>query len=542
MPARRTALAAEFVVSAAGPDMRHALRGLQDSLVAPMVALSDSGLLLYSSPMAAIRIVRAALALAVACAAVGQVSDPPALAREASAAMSSREFARAERIYRQLSGMYPDEPGFALNLGLALYSSGEYAQATLQLSKFLESRPDHGPAWLLVGLSHQKLGHPAEAVQPLRRAVQAAPSDDHARLELADALLRSDQPLPAAAEFQILVSKASSNTRAWLGLGLSYAELSRQAAERLEQTAPRSEYRYLLLAHAAAAQQRFRAAYGHFRAALAVNPAVPRVHEAIAKIYAETGRPDWADAERAKVQLDLPCAQRQLGCWFESGQIDRILSDSERGETPEVLYWRARAFGLKAREAHQQLVALPPSASSYRLLAMIEDLAGRHREAAGVWRRAVELEPANTDLRHGLLRSLHAAGLHEESIRVGEALLEQRPDSAIGPYYWGAALLALGRVDEAIPLLEESVFREGGNRESRVSLATAHLRAGRGSDAVPHLEAALEGREDERLLFQLSRAYQAAGRPADARAALERRRAAIAAGPPGPWANEITPP
>ena len=59
---------------------------------------------------------------------------------------------------------------------------------------------------------------------------------------------------------------------------------------------------------------------------------------------------------------------------------------------------------------------------------------------------------------------------------------------------------------------------------------------------MPHLEAALEAGEEERLLFQLSRAYQAAGRPQDARAALERRQRAIAGKPPQLLADEITPP
>ena len=456
--------------------------------------------------------------------------------------MKRREFATAERLYLQLSEMYPDEPGLALNVGLARYSSGKYAQAIPPLRKFLESQPGHGPAWLLVGISHQKLGRPGEAVQPLRRAVELVPGNDQARLELGDALLRSGQPLPAASEFRALVSKSDSNTRAWLGLGLSYTELSREAGQGLERIAPNSEYHHLLLARSASAQQRYRAAYRHLRAALAENPEAPGAHEAIADVYSATGRPDWAELERAKIPPAPPCAERQLACWFESGALDRILSDRGRERTPEGLYWRARAYGRMARNAHERLVALPPSASAYRLLAMIEDLAGRHREAADAWRSAVDLEPANIDLRYGLLRSLHAAGLHEESVRAAEIVAAREPDSAVGPYYKGAALLAMGRVAEAIPPLEESVRHGDASSESRVSLATAYLRAGRGSEAVPHLEAALEAGEEERLLFQLSRAYQAAGRPQDARAALERRQRAIAGKPPQLLADEITPP
>ena len=110
--------------------------------------------------MVRIRSVKALLALALASAAGGQAPDAAALARDAGAAMKRREFATAERLYLQLSEMYPDEPGLALNVGLARYSSGKYAQAIPPLRKFLESQPGHGPAWLLVGISHQKLGRP----------------------------------------------------------------------------------------------------------------------------------------------------------------------------------------------------------------------------------------------------------------------------------------------------------------------------------------------------------------------------------------------
>ena len=456
--------------------------------------------------------------------------------------MRARDFGTAERIYRQLTGLFPEEAGLALNLGLALYSSGKFPQAIEQLDRFLEVSPDHAPAWLLVGLSYQKLDAPSQAVQPLRRAAVLDPRNNIARLELADALLRSHQPQAARQEFAGLVSRDRENPKAWLGLGLSYTELSSIAAEKLEHTAPHSAYHQLLLAQSAQAQGRFRAAFAYYRAAEAIDATVPGIHEAIAAVYDEAGHRDWARAELAKsVELE-PCDLRQLACWFESGAFDRILDESEESVAPKALYWRARAFAEKAKQAHKRLLALPPSSAVYRLAGTIEDLAGNPRDAVGAWRMAVKLEPANFSLRVGLLRALHSAGLHEESIREAEILVKQRPDSADGRFYSGDALLQLGRVDEAIPPLEEAVRLSNGDVGMRASLSTAYLSAGRGAEAIPHLEAALESQENERLWFQLSRAYQAAGRSEDARIALERRSAVIAGRKVKPPPNEITPP
>lgn len=490
--------------------------------------------------MAPFRHFLAALAPAVLLvAASGQVADPASVARRASAAMKGRDFETAERLFGQLSRTFPDEPGLALNLGLARYSLGKFDEALVDLNRFLRAQPDHGPAWLIVGISHQKLDRPHEAVGPLQRSVDLNPGNRIARLELADALLRSGRPESALTEFRRLQQQDSSDPRVWLGLGLSYTELSSRAAEALERAAPSSAYHRLLLGHSALARQRYRAAFGHYRAAQALDPEAPGTHEFVAEIYRQTGRADWASAELSKSRPRAPCEQRRLECGFEAGDLDQVLLESEGRVTPESLYWRARAFAGKARIAHERLMDLPPSSASYRLLASIEDLAGRSAGAVRAWRQAIRLAPDDVALRRNLLRSLSAAGLQEESIGEARALLQIHPESVAARYHAGRAMLELGRVDEAVPLLEGVA---GLDARARVPLATAYLRSGRGSEAIPLLEAALGDAEDERLLFQLSRAYQSAGRTADARSALERRQRAMSARPRASVSNEITPP
>lgn len=484
--------------------------------------------------------------LAAVAAVVGLVSAQPAgpevLSQQAGAAMRDRDFAKATVLYEQLVEMFPDEPRLALNLGLALYSAGKHREALPQLHRYLEVRPDHAAVWLLVGSSHQKLDQSDLAVQPLERAVALEPGNHTARLELADAQLRSGRAERAASGFRVLASQEPANPKAWLGLGLSYTELSRRALETLERAAPDSAYRLLLLAHSAQAQQRFRAAFGYYRAAMAIDVDLPGIHESIAEVYRETGHVDWAAEELAKRRPAVPCAQRQLACWFEAADYPQILAATVGSELPESLYWRARSFGRMGRDAHERLLALPPSAATYRLLGSMEDLAGRPGDAAKAWRTASEMEPSDPALRRNLLRSLRAGGLAEESIREAEALLRLRPESAVARFYLGDSMLELGRVQDAIPLLEEAIQRNGNDERSRASLATAYLRAGRGTEAIPHLEAALRAGEDERLLFQLARAYQSAGRPEDARVALERRQTALSARRASSVSNEITPP
>lgn len=486
----------------------------------------------------------AARALAVgllAAVAVGQSPDQADLVRQAKQAMEARQFRTAERIYSRLLANRPSEPGLILNLGLAQFSQGNNIEAVETFQRFVGLQPDHAPAWLLLGLTQQRLDRPAEAVPALKRALELDPDNATARMELADALLRSGRPRQALDAFQALTQLDAEKPKVLLGLGLSYTELSRADATALARTASESAYHSLLLGHAAQAQRRDRAAFAHYRAAIATDPYVPGAHERIAEIYRGTGRDDWAMAELAKLPSALPCEARQLECLFEAQDFDGLLGVAGERGTPEALYWRARAYAEKARLTHEELLALPPSASAYWLLASIEDLASRPREASDAWRRAIELEPSNPTLRRNLLRSLSAAGLHEETLREAEALLELRPGDPAGLHYAGDALLESGRVDEAIARLESAVEVDSSSVSSRASLATAYLRSGQGAQAIPHLERAVDIQPDDGLLFQLARAYQAAGRTPEARAALQRRQA-ILSKQRADVANEITPP
>src|SRR5207247_3513938 len=104
-----------------------------------------------------------------------QADDPAAMAKQARAALASRQYDRAATLYRELCRLLPAEPGMRLNLGIALYSGGRYAEAITELESLLEQIPSIEPAYLFLGLSRAQAGKAAEAVAPLMRAVEAGP-------------------------------------------------------------------------------------------------------------------------------------------------------------------------------------------------------------------------------------------------------------------------------------------------------------------------------------------------------------------------------
>ena len=164
-------------------------------------------------------------------------------------------------------------------------------------------------------------------------------------------------------------------------------------------------------------------------------------------------------------------------------------------------------------------------------------------DAVGAFRKARELNPYYTDVRNDLGTALVLSGKREEgkaeflaayndptnptpeisSRNLGQAYFEEKnyaqaanwfrsslnrnkayPDSYLG---LAESLVALGRREEAVSLLETGARECAGSAAVKVALADAYYRAGRFADARPLLEeaqrndpAGLDGRRAAELL------------------------------------------
>src|ERR1051325_4967424 len=83
----------------------------------------------------------------------GQSDEPAATAKQARAALAAGEYDRAAALYRELCRLLPAEPGMRLNLGIALYSGGRFAEAITELEAVLKQNSSIMPAYLFLGLS-----------------------------------------------------------------------------------------------------------------------------------------------------------------------------------------------------------------------------------------------------------------------------------------------------------------------------------------------------------------------------------------------------
>jgi len=450
--------------------------------------------------------------------------DLAAKAQRGKEAMAAGRFDEAAALYAEITRALPDEPGMLLNLGMALSMAGRPQEAVPRLEAALRLRPDLLPASLFLGAARLELGQPARAVDPLQTVVAAQPDNQEARRRLADALWALDRFEPAAAQYRTLSEQAPDDPRAWYGLGQSYEGLARVALERLQASAPESDYVLRLVAETMVAEGRLTSAFRLYREALEKRPGLAEAHDALARIYEQTGHAEWAavERERSRAIPPLDCGSPSLECDFRARRFSSVLASAQALGTAEGLYWESRAARELAAEAFGRLDRLPPSAEA--TLRQVELLRSRKRtlarEAIEDLRKAAQAWPEDLRVRRELATVLLLAGDADAARPILEELLKHDPDSVELRLALGETWLKAQQPARAVPLLESVVRRDPRLLPARAALGRAYVEVGDMAKAIAPLEAALETDDDGSLHYQLARAYRATGRPERASQAL----------------------
>ena len=134
-------------------------------------------------------------------------------------------------------------------------------------------------------------------------------------------------------------------------------------------------------------------------------------------------------------------------------------------------------------ELKRALELKPNDAATHRVFATWLLSQGRTEEAVAWSRRARELDPfgisANTLCLH-----LFEARHYEEATDELRSVLALRPDDAEALWYLGMTLIAKGRPEEAVPVLEKAVSVSDGSPPVVGHLIMAYAHAGRRADAL----------------------------------------------------------
>jgi tetratricopeptide (TPR) repeat protein len=129
---------------------------------------------------------------------VGQSEDLDALFQQAQSAEEENDIATADRLYRRVMKLDPDDPAAPFNLGNLMRAGGRIVEAEALYRKSCDADPNFAVAWYNLAdvLDDQK--RVSEAVDHLQRAIKADPTFADAIFNLALLLQRMERHAEAA--------------------------------------------------------------------------------------------------------------------------------------------------------------------------------------------------------------------------------------------------------------------------------------------------------------------------------------------------------
>jgi tetratricopeptide (TPR) repeat protein len=307
--------------------------------------------------------------------------------------------------YRKALTLDAAMPGLRLNLGLALFKSGELKEAIQTFTPLLKSEPPSSPEaqrlTALIGIAQYGVGQYAAAVPYLKTAAANDPQNLQFRLLLAHSCLSSRQ-------FQCVLDAY----REILTLNAESAEADMLAGEALDE----------MRNHAAAIEQ--------FRAAVKADPREPNVHfglgyllwtqnqfeEAAQEFQAElVNVPDHAQAlaflADSYIQLNrsdeaMPLIQKaiEIDPNFARAHLDLGILYADAGRQEDAI----REFKLAAK-------LTPEDPSPHWRLARLYQSMGRREEAAVEFQKTNSLHKTENDTIFSKLKAAQGKGKPDDS-------------------------------------------------------------------------------------------------------------------------------
>src|SRR3954454_22504264 len=401
--------------------------------------------------------------------------------------MAQGRFEDAIGVYRAMVKAMPGNPGLVLNLALAEQMAGHPDQAIPHFETVLKAEPNSIAALTSVGMARLQLNQPAQAVTPLNKVVTLEPSNVNARGMLAGAELSLGRFDEAAGQYRTLTKLSPDDPKAWYGLGKAYEALATARFNELAKIAPQSGYIASLVADSRVQRRQYRSAFFFYKEAEKRTPDLPGVHTGVARVYRETGHPDWAAAEE-KREADPDCKAQTQACRFLHG--DYLGATRAAPRTDAALFWAARAYNQLALQSFGQLGHLPDSPVVHALKAQIFRDHGQELEAAKEWRAAIAMAPDPDDrrLKAELANALFLGHDYQAAMPIIQQFLAEEPEAADFNFMMGESLWRTQQAEKALPYLQRALKSSPKMLPAHAAMGLALVSLRRDSKALPHLE------------------------------------------------------
>jgi len=157
----------------------------------------------------------------------GELKNASAFEVQAADALSQRRWPEAVVALRQAVALAPNNAFSHLNLGTALYETGDAAGALAEFREAIRLSPDLAKAHFGLGIVSEAAGHEAEAIEAFAAAVKYDPDYAEARLSLGDALRRTGRDAEAITQYDAVIKASPSASPAYFGYAMALVHAKR---------------------------------------------------------------------------------------------------------------------------------------------------------------------------------------------------------------------------------------------------------------------------------------------------------------------------
>jgi Tfp pilus assembly protein PilF len=201
--------------------------------------------------------------------------------QRAQQALQSSDFAAAERDFRAILTLDPNNLDARGNVGVMRYFQGDWAGAAEQFRQVLEWQPKMWKIRAFLGMCQDRLGQPTEARRLLEEALphlHEGPFETQAGLELAQILYQTGDLDRAVDVVRVLLPSNPKNPDVLYSAARVYADLANRSRDALALAAPDSPRTHQLMAESLISRGDAHAAILEYRKALKLAPTLGGVH------------------------------------------------------------------------------------------------------------------------------------------------------------------------------------------------------------------------------------------------------------------------
>jgi tetratricopeptide (TPR) repeat protein len=310
----------------------------------------------------------------------------------------SKDYAAAERVYREALLTRSDDPEILKRLGHVCQQQGKYNESIEVFQKILKRAPVYPGVNSLLAISYYALNQFDKTIEASQRELTANPKDKQARYHLSLALSASGRLFEAIQQLEALQAEDPQDLAVVYQLVVDYKAAAQQAGQKLAKMAPDSEFTHAIRAEALADSERLDEAILEFKEVLRKNPDFPGIHLALGQVY-------WRSKDLEKSQQELKLA---------------LLEDPNQ---PLANYYLADILVTEKQylqaipHLENSVSAYPELTRAYWLLGKCYASTGNEQRALGVFKKALEQNPRYKEVHFQLYELYARLGNKEESQR-----------------------------------------------------------------------------------------------------------------------------